>query len=640
MLRNCCSCFPPISSATPTTRGTTPLNDAERGEPASPLAEDFARAQQAAVQASVAAGAPPMPMTPNGIRASAALAPVPVFRTSSAPAAPSRPSSTNAPIFTIDLSTGPGATNARRIADALWRDVAIPALQALETSTEASEWDDRLAPLEPPDANERAWSVDASEPGSLATQPWCDTLRAHLHWHARTLALHGLDVAAVSERFETLLREQRPGFSWRSFCIGTLRDAMPFAVGSTLASLLAESTDPTRSQAWLWPPLAALTIIGVNLLGMAGFNATQLQYRNRIERTTPAPDLEGLSAILSTPYRAAFAQVLGFVLCYGVLRNGARYGVERAISNWFPGILTRRFGDTLHASLEIPLAPVPGILLLPIIHRMGTTRHNASLQILTQDNLAELLIDTPQRDPLPREWRAYLHDIVQDLSDMLRSAPPRLIWFALMTTFYYLAWIGDGLAHGHGSTNATAPNDSPTAHNATLDVPGTVSSSLSEEAHVFAVLDVLYGVIGLIFSIGHSAAQREDIRTAHERRAPRPKISTCTVVTMADSGVSSVSSMSMRRESPRSVSPPEMNNNSLTSTRFPFPASHTPDAFSPPAALEHRDVQMGASRRPAGIRRHGTTTPPRELRTLQHRPRWPSVSSDGSDDDTRLTTPL
>ncbi|VVE12371.1 hypothetical protein [Pandoraea terrigena] len=613
--------------ASDTTLATSGLNDAERREPVTPLAEDFARAQQAAAHTGLTAESPPVLMmmthacpspgagSPRGL---AALAPLPVTRASSAPAAPSRPSTVDAPTFTIDTYAGPGASRALRIFDALWQEIALPALDALGPPNAENGWRTPLTPLARPGFN------TPQVPGGMTTQPWHETLQTHLHRQARTLALHGFDVADVSERLEALLCEQRPVFSWRAFCIGTLRDALPFATGSTFASLLAEATDPTRSQAPLWPPLAALAIVLINLLGMASFNVTQRQYRNRIARTTPAPGLEGLSAILSTPYRAAFAQVLGFVFCYGVLRNGARYGIERGVSHWFPGIFTRRFGDTLHAALEIPLAPIPGMTLLPIIHQLGTTRHNASLQILAQDNLAELLIDTARRESVPREWHDCLHEFVHDVGAMLRSAPPRLIWFALTATFYYLAWMGDGSAHGHGRENALLSNDSTTALNATQSAPGSDAPSLVEDAHVFAVLDVLYGLIGLVFSIGHSAAQREDIRTAHERRAPRPKISTITVITMADSGVSSASSMSMRPISPNGVGTGELNNNWLASPTLAI-------AASPAAGGRHVD-DGGASRRPAGARRHGTTTLPGALSPPHRHPRWPSAASNASDD--------
>ncbi|VVD97585.1 hypothetical protein PCE31107_01968 [Pandoraea cepalis] len=644
MLRNCFSCLPTILLASDTPLATTEVTDAERREPVTPLEEDFARAQQAAAQDSLAAGSPTAPMTrtyacprPGALREPAEFAPRPALRTSSAPPAPTRPSTVDAPTFTIDMYAGPGASRALRIFDALWQEVALPALNALGPPAVTNGWRTPLTPLAPP------WPEGLPAPGDMATQPWHDTLHTHLHRQARTLALHGFDVDNVSDRLEALLREQRPAFSWRTFCIGTLRDALPFAVGSTLASLLTETTDPTRSQATLWPPVAALAIVLINLLGMAGFNVTQRQYRNRIARTTPAPDLEGLSAILSTPYRAAFAQVLGFVFCYGVLRNGARYGIERGVSRWFPGIFTRRFGDTLHAALEIPLAPIPGSTLLPIIHQLGTSRHNASLQILAQDNLAELLIETARREADDREAPASLEAFVRDVRGMLRSAPPRLIWFALTATFYYLAWMGDGSAHGHGRDNATRWDDGANALNATQLAPDEDSPSLVEDAHVFAVLDVLYGLIGLIFSIGHSAAQREDIRTAHERRAPRPKISTITVVTMADSGVSTASAMSMRPNSPHGAVTGEVNNNkvptpTLAIRALPAPrASHTD---SPPVA-GNRHVDDGhASLRPPGSRRHGTTTAPGALSPPLRRTRWPSASSDDSDDEPRETTPL
>ncbi|WP_150598480.1 hypothetical protein [Pandoraea fibrosis] len=615
-------------------------------EPATPLAEDFARAQQAAAQASMTPHALPWLSAQLQTHAAAsvqreltALAPISAGRRSSAPAAPSsRTSTVDAPVFSIDMLMGYGADRTRRIFDSLWQDVAMPALRAMGTSSASGRRRPRFEPLRPAGAGGSDDTPQA--PADQATHPWHDTLHSHLHKQARILAHHGFDVADVFERLEVLLREQRPGFSWRSFYIGTLRDAMPFAVGSALVSLLAESTDPTRSQAWLWPPLAALGVVLINLLGMAGFNTTQVRHRNRIARTTPAPGLEGLSAILSTPYRAAFAQVLGFVFCYGVLRNGARYGIERVVSHFSPGILTRRFGDTLHASLEVPLAPIPGFLLLPIIHQLGMTRHSASLQVLTQHNFAEL-IEAVGHAPAPADQRSLARDFFRDLSTLLQSTPPRLIWFALTVTFYYLAWMGDYAAHAHGSTDDSLLDDDLYGRNATLPTAGTHTPTAAEEAHVFAVLDVLYGVIGLIFSISQSAAQREDIRTAHERRAPQQKISTSTVVTIADSGVSSGYSSPRHLDSPGSPEVTEVNNNTTSSASFTFPQ---PDAHgaSAPVSPDHGidDVPPSPPKTAGTGRRHGTTTVPSALCRPRDLPWWRSPPPDSTDDEIQQSTPL
>ncbi len=563
-------------------------------------------------------------------RETIALGPIPLARRSSAPAAPSsRTSTVDAPVFTIDMFSGSGADRAQRIFDMLWQEVATPALRALGTPPASDEWRDQLEQLR------QLWSEAPHEPGSAVTHPWHDTLRAHLHRHARMLALRGFDVKDVTNQLEVLLLEQRPGFSWRSFYIGTVRDALPFAIGSVVASLLAESTDPTRSQAWLWPPLAAMGVVLINLLGMAGFNATHSRLQNRITRTTPAPGLEGLSAILSTPYRAAFAQVLGFVFCYGVLRNGARYGIERLVSGAAPGLLARRFGDTLHAAFEVPLAPIPGLMLLPMIHQLGTTRHNTNLQILAQHNLTEL-IDIARHEPASGDGPAN-QAFFRDFSALLRSTPPRLIWFSLTVTFYYLAWMGDFAAHAHGSNNATRLDDAPYVGNETLSASDLHSPSLAEEARVAVILDILYGVIGLIFSIGHTAGQREDIRTAHERRAPQPKISTSTVT---DSGWSSGNTSPTQLDSPSSPGIDEVNNNTTTDAPFTYAATQRPSTASPRICGRHGADDRQPNARPLGARRHGITTLPISLRTPTERQSWRSPPSDDPDDDVQQSTPL
>lgn len=631
-------CFPCLPSHSP----SSVTSSAQ--EPSTPLAEDFARAQQAAVHDSMTVNALPWLaaalQTRAGVgvsREPAALTPISMGRRSSAPATPSsRTSTVDAPVFAIDMFVGCDADRARRIFDSLWQDVAIPALRAMGTSPASNHWQDTLEQF-----RQRGIGDTRQTAVSHAAHPWHDTLHMHLHRHARRLAHQGFDVADVTDRLEVLLRELRPGFSWRSFYIGTMRDAMPFAVGSALMSLLAESTDPTRSQAWLWPPLAALGVVLVNLIGMAGFNTTQVRYRNRIARTTPAPGLEGLNAILATPYRAAFAQVLGFVFCYGVLRNGARYGIERVVSHLLPGILTRRFGDTLHAALELPLTPIPGLLLLPIIHQLGMTRHSASLQVLTQHNFTAL-IEAAGHAPARTDRRSSVNTFFRDFSALLQSTPPRLIWFALTLTFYYLAWMGDYAAHTHADD--VAPDDDPQARNVTLPTSGPRSPTAAEEAHVFAVLDVLYGVIGLIFSISETAAQREDIRTAHERRSPQQKISTSTLVTVADSGVSSGDSSPRPLDSPSSPSRPDspgdsdVNNNGLRGTSFGFPESDVPGASG---ASGHRAANVPQSpSKPSGARRHGATTVPGVLCRATEPRWWRSPSPDITDDDVQQSTPL
>ncbi|VVE87096.1 hypothetical protein [Pandoraea bronchicola] len=222
---------------------------------------------------------------------------------------------------------------------------------------------------------------------------------------------------------------------------------------------------------------------------------------------------------------------------------------------------------------------------------------------------------------------------------MLRSTPPRLVWFALTITFYYLAWMGDYAAHAHGAADDTRLDDEPYARNVTLPSATPHAPSAADEAHVFAVLDILYGVLGLIFSISHTAAQREDIRTAHERRSPQAKISTSTVVTVADSGVSSGSSSPMQLDSPNSTGTREVNNNTPIGTSFTFPEPQTPDVSAPVASSLRHDDPPQPGPRPASARRHGTATVPSALCHPRDLPWWRSPRAD-ADDDVQHSTPL
>ncbi|MFJ2991489.1 hypothetical protein [Pandoraea sp. NPDC087047] len=380
--------------------------------------------------------------------------------------------------------------------------------------------------------------------------PLFDDLRSHLRVEAHVLAQRGLDVAKVRRRLDALFRHEHPSLSWRSLRIGLARDALPFAFGATLLSSFADLVDPRRTQSLMWPPVEALGVVMVNLIGMARFNAAHPALRSRLTHVTPSQALEALQTMLRNPVRDVAGHIVGFVFCYGVLRNLARLAVELGISAAAPGIMSHRFANTIHSCLEILLAPIPGALLLPIVDRIAISPENARLELLLQDRFADLICEFSDDVPASADapfWPAFW----AELTGSLRTGAPKAIWLTLTLGFYFLSTF---------HAQAGAPDDDEAAFDAALALDGNSSTTLPPvdehsdgvDWHTQMVLSVLYSLIATAISLQGIATRHDALCTAYTRRRGRPKVSTITVTSQGDSGRSSVGSHSDASPSPAS----------------------------------------------------------------------------------------
>ncbi|AKC70961.1 hypothetical protein [Pandoraea oxalativorans] len=416
---------------------------------------------------------------------------------------------------------------------------------------------------------ERMHCNDASRSGgrptaTTATPPWFDELLPHLRTESQLLAQRGLCVDKVRHRLDALVRHEHPGVSWRAMQIGLERDAFPFALGSTVLAILADTVDPQRRLALMWPPIEAMGVVLINLIGMARFTAGRPELASRIARITPTQSLEAVSAMLRHPVRDFAAHVIGFVFCYGVVRNLARIAAEAGLSSAVPGIMAYRFGNTIHAALEILLCPIPGAFLGPIVDRIALDPDHARLEPLLQDRFADLICKMSDDVP-PQTGESFWPAFQAALGGLLRSGAPKAIWLTLTLGFYFLSTF-------HGATSVTgefddgsnAPGpDEPVWESAlalranTTAAPETGSAAGGGvDWHTQAVLSVLYGLIASFVSMQGMASRHEAIATAYTRRRGRPKISTVTLVSQDDSGHSSGSSHSDLPDSPVSPASP------------------------------------------------------------------------------------
>ena len=428
---------------------------------------------------------------------------------------------------------------AESIYQTLRDEVAAPALRRFERP-------DRGAP-----ARGKSMAPTTRAPTMTSEPPLFDDLRAHLRVEAHVLAQRGLDADKVRHRLDALFRHEHPGISLRSLRIGLVRDALPFALGSTLLSSLADVVDPRRTQSLMWPPVEALGVVLVNLIGMARFNATNPALRSRLAHVTPSQALEALRVTLRNPVRDVAGHVVGFVFCYGVLRNLARLAMEAGLSAAAPGVMSHRFGSTIHAGLEILLAPVPGALLGPLIDRISLSPENARLELLLQDRFADLLCefgnDGPRVANVPF-WQTFW----AEFAGLLCSGAPKAIWLTLTLGFYFLTTL-----HADAST----ANDDPDfdaamslAANATATPPTVDATSEGVDWHTQAVLSVLYGLIATAVALQGISTRHDALCTAYTRRRGRPKVSTITVASQGDSGHSSTGSHSDVSPSPAGLS--------------------------------------------------------------------------------------
>ncbi|WP_353189305.1 hypothetical protein [Pandoraea pnomenusa] len=482
---------------------------------------------------------------------------------------------------------------------AMLRDeVAVPALRRFKRQHALH---DKSAPHD-----------SAHSRGSAYHPPWFDDLQPHLRTEAHVLAQRGLDAAKVRHRLEALLRHEHPGMSWHATRVGIERDALPFALGSTLLALLADTVDPKRSQALAWPPLEALGVVLVNLIGVARFHAAHPALGSRLGRITPAHAQEALARLLRSPVRQVTGHVIAFVASYGLLRNLARLAAEAGLNAWVPGIMSHRFGSTIHAGLEILLAPLPGALLGPAIDRLGMPREYAALEIAIQDRFADLIADagaTATPPFWPTFWRAF--------SGLMRSGASAAIWSTLTLGFYFLSTLpGAATSTRDEDVAALAANATTTASD--LGPPDAAGTDI--DWHGLSILSLLYGIIASAVALQNMATRNHDIATAYTRRRGRPKISTITLSSQADSGrASTLSNLSNAEgiDSPMS----DMSDGQTDGGDTPGDVSGDDSVFlpmhdtetSPDATPSLPSSPRATLTRKWQVRRHGTAVAPDTL---------------------------
>ncbi|VVE62176.1 hypothetical protein PAN31117_00782 [Pandoraea anapnoica] len=438
-------------------------------------------------------------------------------------------------------------------------EVAVPALRRFER-------------LHCNDASRSRSGAPASRNGArphamTATPPWFDELLPHLRTESQLLAQRGLCVDKVRHRLDALVRHEHPGVSWRAMQIGLERDALPFALGATVLSVLADTVDPQRRLALMWPPIEAAGVVLINLIGMARFTAGHPELASRMARITPTQSLEAVSAMLRHPVRDVAAHVIGFVFCYGVVRNLARIAVEAGLSSAVPGIMAYRFGNTIHAALEILLCPIPGALLGPIIDRIALDPDHARLEPLLQDRFADLICKMSDDVP-PEGGESFWPAFQAAFGELLRSGAPKAIWLTLTLGFYFLSTFHSGASapreiddafDASGADETVWENALALRANATTPPDTGSAEGEGVDWHTQAVLSVLYGLIASFVSMQGMASRHEAIATAYTRRRGRPKISTVTLTSQIDSGHSSGSSHSDLLDSPVTPASPTSN---------------------------------------------------------------------------------
>lgn len=457
----------------------------------------------------------------------------------------------------LHLKDTPNA--AEQIYSMLRDEIAVPALRRFERAHRVG------APRTDAPAHAAHLAHAARQPARAQTMAgtpaWFNDLLPHLRIEAQLLAQRGLDVDTVRQRFDALVRHEHPGVSWRAMRIGLERDALPFALGAAALSTLADTTDPARRWSMMWPPVEALGVVLINLIGMARFQAMHPAWASRLAPLTPTQALESVNTMLRNPVRDIAAHVAGFVFCYGVVRNLARVGLEAGLSAALPGIMAHRFGSTIHACLEILLCPIPGAFLGPMVDRIAIAPENARLEPLLQDRFADLISkmsDDMPREPPPPFRRAFL----THFTGLLQSGAPKAIWLTLSLGFYFLSTFHGAATRLDGGEGGEGGEGEP---DLTIGVPGNTTTPASEFApgvstavdwHTQAVLSVLYGLIATFVSMQGISTRHDAIATAYTRRRGRPKISTATVTSQGDSGLSSAGSHTDMPDSPDSPDSP------------------------------------------------------------------------------------
>jgi len=325
--------------------------------------------------------------------------------------------------------------------------------------------------------------------------PWVNDFSKHLRQTADTLVARGINLAEVKRRFQALLADVRSGTLRSCAARGGARDALPFAGGSFAASLLATIVEQVAKAAgavssWIWTfPTCVASGIVIMLGNTAGANLLETLFpslRDKPSQTTPARGLEHLNASIHSLARECAVSFFSFVGLYGMVRNPLRLLFESLIPN---GIMSGWARHMVHAGLEVPLAIV-GVPLRACLDRLRMSENNAAIEILLQDNLADLLTNDLAADAseVPRfaAFRARF-------SKSFFSPQTASLCGLLIGAFAWIEW-------GNDVTDRADTN--------------------TWERIFLNLLDFswVYGIIGGLLQIIASSTRDRDISTAYLRR--------------------------------------------------------------------------------------------------------------------------
>ncbi|MGC7402755.1 hypothetical protein ACPWR0_02865 [Pandoraea pneumonica] len=320
--------------------------------------------------------------------------------------------------------------------------------------------------------------------------PWEDALRSHLQQTAYALAEHGVDRMDVERNFKALLADVRSDSWWLCLTRGIGRDAIPFAVGSVAASLLSTFVGAGPCA----PLLAKLAthlasgaiIMFTNTAGAALFDTVFPSLRDKLPQTMPAPGLEHLNASIHSPLREFVVSCLSFAGCYGAVRNPLRLFIEKRLP---AHVLDGRWKDIVHASLEVPLTFV-GAPLRYCLDHLRTPESHAAIEILLQDNLADLLSEGAAADAQGGSWFSAFYE---RFSKNFCSMPTAILCTLLVGAFAGIEW-----------------RDAVVANARTVDWQRTLLNLVDYSC--------LYAAIGGLLQIAQSDSRVRDILTAYLRR--------------------------------------------------------------------------------------------------------------------------
>jgi hypothetical protein len=335
--------------------------------------------------------------------------------------------------------------------------------------------------------------VPSTTPGRQP--PWLNDFSKHLRQTADTLVARGINLAEVKCRFQALLADVRSGKLRACIARGGVRDALPFAIGSFAASLLATGAEQVAkavgavtSLIWRIPICVASGIVIMlgNTAGAALLETLFPSLRDKLPQTTPAPGLEHLNASIHNLSRECAVSFFSFAGLYGMVRNPLRLLFECLISN---DIMSGGARHMVHAALEVPLAIV-GAPLRACLDHLRMSENNAATEILLQDNLADLLTNDPAADASEVSRFAAFR---ARFSKSFFSLPTASLCGLLIAAFAWIEW---------GS-----------------DVTDRANTNIWERI-LLNLLDFfwVYGIIGVLLQIIASSARNLAISTADQRR--------------------------------------------------------------------------------------------------------------------------